>query len=78
VYDSVGDGPWNQLRELDVHIPRRQFDNFNYVNFFDTTTNIPDGDPQAAFAIKALMEIPDQYKRIRELKLIGTVAGRRA
>lgn len=42
--------------EFDDRIEGRLFDNFNFVNFHEVTTG--SRNPQAAFALHALMEIP--------------------
>ncbi|XP_052251916.1 uncharacterized protein LOC127858722 isoform X2 [Dreissena polymorpha] len=65
---GVGDGPWERMRHFDDQLPQRKFDNFQFVDFHcikDTSRN-----PQAAVALAALMEIPDQYQYIRDLKLL--------
>eukprot|EP01025_Chloroclados_australasicus_P023392 TRINITY_DN2372_c1_g1_i5.p1 TRINITY_DN2372_c1_g1~~TRINITY_DN2372_c1_g1_i5.p1 ORF type:complete len:344 (-),score=36.83 TRINITY_DN2372_c1_g1_i5:659-1690(-) len=64
---GVGDGPWDQMKAFDDMIPARRFDNLQFVNFTDIARKIA-GDPQkreAAFALSALMEIPDQYRIIQ-------------
>lgn len=69
---GVGDGPWERMRHFDDHLPQRKFDNFQFVDFHhvhETSRN-----PQAAVALAALMEIPDQYQCIRDLKLLENMS----
>ena len=65
---GVGDGPWDVMHEYDEHLPRRRFDNFQFIEFRQVIENAK--YPDAAFALHALMEIPDQYIAIRRLRLL--------
>ena len=66
---GVGDGPWDQMHEYDVKLPQRRFDNFQFIEFDQVIHNVK--YPDAAFALHALMEIPDQYNSIKKFGLIS-------
>ncbi|KAL3891755.1 hypothetical protein ACJMK2_004004 [Sinanodonta woodiana] len=65
---GVGDGPWEEMKVFDDGLPERQFDNFQFVNFYETVTGAH--NPYAALALNALMEIPEQYKFIQDHDLL--------
>jgi len=68
---GVGDGPWEKMKEFDDGLPRRTFDNFQFVNFHDIVKRVETHhDAEILFATAALQEIPDQYKEIKKLKYL--------
>ncbi|KAH7816964.1 putative E3 ubiquitin-protein ligase RGLG2 [Monocercomonoides exilis] len=67
---GVGDGPWDTMKKFDDRIPQRQFDNFQFVEF-NKIKKMKSNNFQPAFAMNCLMEIPEQYKRIKSLGLLG-------
>ncbi|CAN6167189.1 unnamed protein product, partial [Urochloa humidicola] len=69
---GVGDGPWNMMMEFDNHIPARDFDNFQFVNFSEIMSkNSTQSGKEAALALAALSKLPQQYKSAMELGILG-------
>lgn len=77
---GVGDGPWDEMQKFDDELPQRKFDNFQFVDFTKFSTLMRGASEKdkkiaaCAFKMCALMEIPAQYRAIRELKMLGNVA----
>lgn len=70
---GVGDGPWDTMEQFDDELPRRKFDNFQFVDFHRVLAESESHDPrkmEAMFAVAALQEIPEQYREIRRLGLL--------
>ncbi|KAL9689929.1 hypothetical protein QQ045_010320 [Rhodiola kirilowii] len=73
---GVGDGPWDTMRRFDDNIPARDFDNLQFVNFTEIMSKaMPASKKEKEFALKALMEIPSQYKATIDLHLLGCRRG---
>ena len=62
---GVGDGPFDKMMEFDDKLVDNKFDNFQFVNYFEVVSQAPELQ-DVIFAVKALQEIPDQYKFIKE------------
>ncbi|XP_003368703.1 hypothetical protein Tsp_11938 [Trichinella spiralis] len=56
------------MRAFDESLPKRKWDNFHFVNFHQVTSN--SSQPELAFVLEALLEIPNQYKKIKSLGLL--------
>lgn len=65
---GVGDGPWDTMEEFDHRLPKRKFDNFRFVDYQSAIGKGNRSDTY--FALQALMEIPDQYEKMKTLGYI--------
>ncbi|ETV93967.1 hypothetical protein H310_12298 [Aphanomyces invadans] len=66
---GVGDGPWDIMEHFDDFLPARRFDNFQFVEYHKMLKCNP-RNPDVGFATAALMEVPAQYKLLREARLL--------
>jgi E3 ubiquitin-protein ligase RGLG len=66
---GVGDGPWGTMEEFDQQLPKRRFDNFRFVPYYETMQRAE--NREVTFALAALQEIPEQYKLIKKLELLS-------
>ena len=77
---GVGDGPWDMMRQFDDELPQRKFDNFQFVCFTELQRRLakvmgdgrgrPAGRADAWLAMAMLMEVPEQYRAIKKLRLL--------
>ena len=71
---GVGDGPFNEMDQLDDGLPERRFDNCQFVDWTVFDDAIRRGeDPEvvrAAFAVCALQEVPHQFRTAVDLGLL--------
>eukprot|EP01114_Cavostelium_apophysatum_P007262 TRINITY_DN1924_c0_g1_i2.p1 TRINITY_DN1924_c0_g1~~TRINITY_DN1924_c0_g1_i2.p1 ORF type:complete len:269 (-),score=49.47 TRINITY_DN1924_c0_g1_i2:35-841(-) len=66
---GVGDGPWDLMEEFDDKLPKRRFDNFQFVPYYNTMERAE--NREVSFGVAALQEVPEQYKIIKKLGLLG-------
>lgn len=57
------------LKVFDDSLPKRPWDNFHFVEFHQITSKVD--NPDLAFAVQSLLEIPDQYKKIKAMGLLN-------
>jgi len=69
---GVGDGPWGLMEQFDDLLPERKFDNFQFVDFNTVFSNSRNETREFAFAVHALMEIPEQYEFIKNAGMLGS------
>jgi len=74
---GVGDGPWEQMNEFDDELPARRFDNFQFVELEEVFKKYKPANRESAFAVHALMEVPEQYQEIKRLGLLSDTSLRR-
>ncbi|XP_033127840.1 copine family protein 1-like [Anneissia japonica] len=68
---GVGDGPWGTMKKYDDQLPKRKFDNFQFVDFHAAAEDAVDEEEFLGnFVLQALMELPDQVKAIKRLGYI--------
>ena len=62
----MGDGPWSEMRNFDDNIPKRKFDNFQFVDFHKVVSDINNISPSIVhkFTVEVLQEIPKQFEAI--------------
>jgi E3 ubiquitin-protein ligase RGLG len=70
---GVGDGPFETMEEFDDSIPKRDFDNFQFVDFNKVQKRALKNETtfMIQFAVDALQEIPDQYTYLKNNNLIS-------
>jgi E3 ubiquitin-protein ligase RGLG len=79
---GVGDGPWEEMNDMDDGLPERSFDNVQFVQYTPIAKALESGTPahvcDNAFSIAALQEIPAQFATINTLGLLEKRKGRGA
>jgi len=73
---GVGDGPWGEMQRFDDDVPARGWDNFQFVPLVATLRAARRSGVAAAeaFALAALMEVPEGYAACKRLGLVGARA----
>ena len=70
---GVGDGPWDVLEQFDDWLPKRKFDNFQFVEYQQVLSKCDNHHGKNfdfALVLNILMEVPDQYKICCDLGLV--------
>lgn len=75
---GVGDGPWDGMKAFDDDLPKRKFDNIQFIDFnkcMDKMKNQVYNEEEIGtqFALHALMEIPEQYCYIKKFININEI-----
>eukprot|EP01023_Acetabularia_acetabulum_P000267 TRINITY_DN10110_c1_g1_i1.p2 TRINITY_DN10110_c1_g1~~TRINITY_DN10110_c1_g1_i1.p2 ORF type:complete len:429 (+),score=41.93 TRINITY_DN10110_c1_g1_i1:275-1561(+) len=68
---GVGDGPWEHMHRIDDEVGKRCFDNLQFVNFTEIMATNDVTKRDQVFALKALNEIPQQFRCIINQNLLG-------
>jgi len=76
---GVGDGPFSEMDSLDDDLPERVFDNTQFVTWAPFQQALDRGEKpdvvEAAFAVCALQEVPQQYRTVANLGLLESAGG---
>lgn len=71
---GVGDGPWEIMEDFDDQLPKRSFDNFQFVDFHtvwqQASVYSSMEEKLSHLGVHVLMEIPEQFKAVMKLKLL--------
>ena len=68
---GVGDGPWDTMIKYDERLNlNNKFDNIQFVDYHNVTVRSSNKNADNTFALNALMEIPEQYKLMKQLNYI--------
>jgi hypothetical protein len=76
---DLGDGKigeaWKLMEEFDDGLPKRKFDNFQFVNFHQLMREASQY-PELDFVVEAMQEVPEQYQTIKKLRLLEKMVKR--
>jgi E3 ubiquitin-protein ligase RGLG len=66
---GVGDGPFDTMVMFDDRLgSKSRFDNFQFVDYHQVVKNSK--TPDLTFALKAFMEIPEQYRLMKKFNYV--------